>query len=330
MADAQTTNQPADERRNDLPLSQTEGEAAAVDEDMTSGERLLLESKPYWPVIALGIAAAVLAYVLGNLFVQKSQQTTAEPWQALSTAKTETRLTRNTASLIQTGTEFSDEKAGNWALQFAGDMDLQRGLDELAGNRATGMKTIAAAEETYRKIVDAPASSKSTMLQQRSLFSLAYANESLGKFDIAKKLYEQLIEEAPESAFVEVAERGVKRTSDANYAAVFTQFKEWEEDTEEAPGPLVPDRPKVDFDLPEDFGGGDFEAEIREDADPDQDAKSEMPEVDQPSTEMPAEESTDSEPEVEAAEDQQPAAETPAAEMTPAAETPLKRRRLMK
>jgi len=102
-------------------------------------------------------------------------------------------------------------------------------------------------------VVDAPSSAKTTMQQRRSMFSLAYANESLGEFDAAKTMYQRVIDEAPDSIFAESAQRGLERASNPSFAKLYDDFASYKPAVEEAPGAVVPDAPDIDFpeiDLP--------------------------------------------------------------------------------
>jgi len=93
----------------------------------------------------------------------------------------------------------------------------------------------------------------------------------VGGFKESQALYEKLIEEAPESAFVEHARRGLTRATSGDYGDLYAKFTNWEEEViGEAPGPKIPERPSIDFpevDLPPGekppttsaVPGGDFE-----------------------------------------------------------------------
>jgi tetratricopeptide (TPR) repeat protein len=243
-------------KSSNLPVDSTDAE-----DDLTLGEKYVLKAKPYWSLIALGILSAILLYVFANYYKMMRSESAAEQWRSLSTAVTQSELSGDISSLKEMGTEYGDLVAGNWANQFAGDFEMRRGLGMMNYDRSGGLKMVESAEETFRKIVDAPDAAKTTMLQRRSLFSLAYASESLGKFDVAKELYQKLIDEAGDSAFIDVAKRGVNRCSNPEFADLYKAFLDFNDVAGEAPGALMPDRPSIDpMDIP-DFGGGDFGAE---------------------------------------------------------------------
>ncbi len=251
----------AEEVVEDLPV---DGEA---EEDLTAGEKFLMASKPYWAHIALGVLSVILATVLWTSWSDLSTDTASMPWRDLNNAMTQAGLTNDVSSLKEMAANYEGEAASHWALLMAGDSEVNRGISMLARDRVGGLKLIEKGAESIEKVVQASPASKSPMLQRRSTFMLAQANEALGKFDVAKGHYQELVDSAPDSPFASASRRGVARCSNPDLVAVYDKFRSWEEAAEEAPGPLVPDAPKMNIDeikLPEgepdtfDAGGGDF------------------------------------------------------------------------
>ncbi len=230
---------------------------------MSIAEQWVEKLAPYGSMIALGIATMFLAFIGITYFVKANFQAKELEWRQLNTSITEVGISGNTDSLKQVAEDFPESKAGLWALQLAGDYDLRTGLSQLSYDREGGLKLIKKARDSLQTVVDASDESKSTMLQRRSTFSLAYANESLGEFEKAKALYQQLIDAAPDTAFAQPAKRGVERTSDSAYVALFDKFTKWEDILGDAPGPMIPERPDISFpSLGEKTGGGgDFGSE---------------------------------------------------------------------
>ncbi len=301
---------------NEVPV-----DAEATDE-MSGGEKFLMASKPYWPHALLAVLSIIFASVLWTAYSNMQTENASQQWRDLNNAMTQAGLTNDVTSLKEMADNYEGKAAGNWALQMAGNNEVNRGIDMLAGDRVGGLKMIDQGAESLQKVVDAPATSKSPMLQRRSLFMLAYAKEALGKFDDAKGHYQTLLDAAPDSPFTDVAKRGLARVSNPELVAVYDKFRNWEEETEVAPGPLVPDPVKLNLEgiklpeaAPSTFGGGDFGG-----------GEMKKEESTEPEVETPAAKTEDGEPVAEdkkqpAAEVETPATETPAAE-TPAAETP--------
>ena len=216
-------------------------------EPLSGAERLVDSLRPYGAFIALGVALLFLAFiaVAWSIKVRFDQQ--ERPWMALNQKIAEFGLTGNTSGLKEVAEDFPDGAAGLWGLQLAGDLDLRNGNAQLPVDRTAGIKLIEKARDTLKKIVDAPAASKSTMLQRCSTFSLAYAYESLGDFENAKKIYQQIVDSTPQSALADPARRGIVRSSDPAYAIVYAKFKDWVDPMADAPGPAVPSRPDISF-----------------------------------------------------------------------------------
>jgi tetratricopeptide (TPR) repeat protein len=203
--------------------------------------------KPYGSQIALGAALAFAAIVGIAYFINHRETVYADQWRELNLATTDHRLSGNTSRLMNVAEDYPNQKAGMWSLQIAGDYDLRTGISQLSYDRENGFKAIERAKENLQKVVDAPNELKSTDLQRRSLFSLAYACETLGEFDEAKKHYQKLVDEAPDSAFAKPAARGLKRCENPEMIALYETFKGWKDLAEEAPGPNVPTVPNIDF-----------------------------------------------------------------------------------
>ena len=180
MSKPKTADKKNNRRDIELPPN-VAGQQVPVEVDEPSeAERLLEASRPYWGQIALGICVFLLGYVLLTYFLQRSQNTAAEPWQQLDQSVNQFRISQNVDSLKQMENDFPNDKATNFALQIAGDYELNRGLQQLPTDREGGIKLIEKAKETFQKVYDAPNTTKTVMQQRRSLFTLAYAAESLG------------------------------------------------------------------------------------------------------------------------------------------------------
>ena len=318
-------------------------------DEMSAGEKFMLASKPYWPHILLGVLSLIFASVLWTAWGNLRRENASEQWRELSNAITQANLTNDTSSLKEMGGKYIGEAGGNWALQMAGNIEVNRGIDLLTKDRPGGVKLIELGIESLQKVVDAPATSKSPMLQRRSLFMLAYGKEALGKFEEAKASYETLLDAAPDSPFTDVTRRGLARVSNPELTALYDKFRSWEEATDVAPGALVPEKPQLPdpdtFKLQgasTTFGGGDFggndmkkdettKPEMKSDEmksdemksdDMKSDDKKDAAEMEEKA--MPADEVTPkAEPEVEMPKSDPPA-EAPKAETEPASEMPDK------
>ncbi len=273
MSKIKTEDKKNNRRDIELPPN-VKGQASEVEIEPSEAEKMLEASRPYWGHLALGVLTLLLGYVLLNLFTQNSATVAAGPWKQLDLSTNQFRINQNVDSLKQMENDFPNEKATNFALQLAGDYELNRGLQQMVLDREGGMKLVKRAKESFQKVYDAPSTTKTVMQQRRALFNVAYAAESLGEFEEAKALYSKYIEEAPDSLLYRDAERGLARVSSPEFIALFNEFKNHSAFDEEAPGAAVEDAPNIEFpeiDIPKDMEGatetkdgadtgGDFEA----------------------------------------------------------------------
>ncbi len=217
--------------------------------------------QPYWSQIALGICVLVLAGIGIAYFLDRTQTAEATKWQDLTIAQGNYRRTLDNTDLIDFGSEYPNDTAGLWAMLFAADAEMRSGLADFATDRKAGFDKIRKAQKYYQQVVDSSVK-KSTMLQRRSVFGLAYAYESSGEFEQAAELYQQLVDLADETPFTEVATRGLERATNPQFAALFEKFRDHEADPEVAPGMRLPPRPNISFPNPSaeqpDMGGGEF------------------------------------------------------------------------
>jgi tetratricopeptide (TPR) repeat protein len=228
-------------RKSRLPVVETP-------EELSGAEKLFEKVQPHLTTIGLVIVAGTLGFIAIAFMMRSRFDQNAAQWRELSTASAIALRTGDISGLKTVADTYPDTKAGLWALQMAGDEQLRRGIEQLSFDREAGNQMIEKGKNNFKRIVDAPQTTKTTMLDRRSSFSLAYAYESLGQFDEAKSLYEQIINLAPDSAFANPARRGLERASNEQYVDLYTKFANFEEEViGEAPGPALPDRPVIEF-----------------------------------------------------------------------------------
>ena len=246
MSKPKTENKKSNIRDIELPPNAVK-EVPVEAVEPSEAERILEASRPYWTQIALGICVLLLGYVLVSYFLQNSQNAAAEPWQELDRSINQFRISQNVDSLKQMENDYPNDRATNFALQMAGDYEMNRGLQQLPTDREGAMKLIKDAKESFQKVYDAPSTTKTVMQQRRSLFTLAYAAESLGEFDEAKELYTKYTDEAPDSLLYNDAQRGLARVTNPKFVALYKEFQDYDAFEEEAPGAAVEDAPNIDF-----------------------------------------------------------------------------------
>ena len=254
-------------------MSKKKQEQEIEDNELVSYfEEKLGHLKPYWSQITLGICLAILV-MLGAVFLwQQNLAAEATKWQLLSIAQGNYSRTLDNRSLIEFADQYPDDQAGLWGLLYAADAEMRAGLNDLSTDRTAGFDKIKKAQKFYQNLVDSSVK-KTTMLQRRSTFGLAYACESLGEFDRATELYNEIAGEGQqddggdENPFYAEAKRALERTENEDYKKLYEQFRTFEVTEEEAPGMKLPKRPDISFPDPEvqpDSGGGDFGSETED------------------------------------------------------------------
>jgi hypothetical protein len=263
--------------------------------------------RPYLTKIGVIVALGLLGLIAATLFINNRLTAGSVPSQALAAAQSEFAISGNVDRLTQVADEHPGTTAAMWALQTSGDYQLRLGIDTLREDREGGFELVQKSKELFQQVMDAPAGIKTPLIQQASLFSMAYASEALGEFENAAKYYQQLTEEAPKSHFATAAARGAARASNPAFVAAYEKFKNFEA-IGDAPGPNVPERPEIDFPEFELPRGGESAKEAAKPAEEAAASASEEPAM--PATEeaAPADEST--ELATEAATTETPATET--------------------
>ena len=237
-----------------------QNEKEVLENDLVSWlEEKLGHLKPYWTQIALGFCAIAAVIIAATFLWDRARQAEGDKWQALSYAQISYQRSLDPTALVDFADQFPDDTAGLWALLLAADADTRAGLAEFGTDRQAGFDKIGKAIAKYRRVVDSNAA-KSTMLQRRSTFGLAYALESNGDFDEATEQYRKLADAGEETPFSDSVERALVRTKSDQFRKLFQQFRDYEADPEVAPGMKLPQRPDISFpgmDQP-DSGGGVF------------------------------------------------------------------------
>ena len=216
--------------------------------------------KPYWTQITLGICIAVLMLLAAVYLFDQGKKNEAGKWQSLNEARMQYRNTGDNTLLVDFADQYPNDKAGLWALLWAADAEVRSGLAEFSSDRESGYTKVTKAQGFYKRIIDSSVS-KSTELQRRSVFGLAYAHESNGEFEQAAEFYQQLAEDNP---FSDIAKRGLARSTSQEFATVYNMFRDFDAGDGTAPGLKLPRRPDISY--PElgagqpNSGGGDFAA----------------------------------------------------------------------
>ena len=212
-------------------------------EELTGTEKFIESMAPHAPTIGLIVVAAVLAVIAWGVYRSTSVAGQSGKWQEFSQSQFIDSRTGDTQNLDSVAESYPDTNVGIMSSLLSGDMQLRTGLQQLAADREKGILAIQKAKASFQTVVDADDSLKTDLINQRAQFCLAYAQESLGKMDEAKKLYEEFSNANPDAPLAESARRGLERCNEDKYAALYHTFTNFEEEViGEAPGPSMPDK----------------------------------------------------------------------------------------
>ncbi len=221
--------------------------------------------KPYYKTIGIVAALLLLAGLLLAMIFKFRQEEQSQLWNTTSIAATNSILEKKSSYLVDAADEMGDKPASLWARQLYANIELRQGLQQLSNDRDQGLKRIEKAADQLQKIIES-SSNKSELLEVQSVYGMAYASESLGRFDDAKKYYGMIVDSGEENRFYEQAKLGLERSNNPLMASLYEKFKAREMGV--APGLKLPKAPDISF--PEvDFtdDGGSFQP-TNEDNDP--------------------------------------------------------------
>jgi tetratricopeptide (TPR) repeat protein len=198
--------------------------------------------RPYSNQIILGVIGAIVLVFGVAMYFKTRADRHAEQWRQLNLAIYGHFIEGKTSEFTYMAKEYPNFEASMWALQLAGDVELRNGLQKLNSDTTAANKNIKDAISLYQQLLDSNVK-KSPMLQQRAVFSLAYAQESLGTFDAARTTYERILSEAPNSIYVEPAKMALQRLANPDLVAFYEVYKK----TSIAPLGDLPKRPNISF-----------------------------------------------------------------------------------
>ncbi len=198
--------------------------------------------RPHLTNIILGFVLVIVLIVSIMMYRYSQQEIAGAQWQQLNTVMNQFSFDQQTDRFIELAEAYPDEVASLWALQIAGLTDMQAGLENLIGKRPEAVRQLEKARKSFLRVLESKGE-KSADLMQRTLFGLATTHEALGEFEDAKKVFQQLSEEYPESFYTDAVKRALDRLQNPQTIAFFDKFKT----VGIAPGAKLPVRPDISF-----------------------------------------------------------------------------------
>ena len=212
-------------------------------EELTGTEKFIESMAPHAPTIGLVVVAAVLAVIAWGVYQSATRAGQSGRWQEFSQSQFIDSRTGDTQNLDSVAESYGDTNVGIMSSLLSGDIQLKTGLRQLGTDREKGILAIQKAKLSFQAVVDAKDSIKTPLINQRAQYCLAYAHESLGKMDEAKKLYEEFSKANPDAPLADSARRGIERCGEDKYADLYHTFTNYEEEViGDAPGPSIPEK----------------------------------------------------------------------------------------
>ena len=212
-------------------------------EELTGSEKFIQSMAPHAATIGLLAIAMVLGVLAWGVYRSTNFMGKSMKWREFSQSQFIDMRTGNTQNLDNVAESYPDSDVGIMSSLLSGDIQLKTGLSQLGFDQEKGLLAIHKAKASFQSVVDADDSLKTPLISQRAHYCLAYAKESLGEMEEAKKLYQAFIDEAADAPLADSARRGIERCSNEKYATLYQTFKNYEEEViGEAPGPSIPDK----------------------------------------------------------------------------------------
>lgn len=190
----------------------------SLEEAVESGvERIV---KEYGPPVVTAILVVVLAAAGWAFYVSRQESIVSNQWDALNVGST----AKNAANLQGTADSARGTLVGAVATNLAGMAELNAALEKMVRDPEKAKLEIKASMDRFKQVVDYPHATD--LIKQQAKYALAFAHESLGEFDLALPLYQELaaLENNPIERF---AKDGAQRCQDPVVRAFQEKFATW-------------------------------------------------------------------------------------------------------
>ncbi len=221
------------------------------------------EWTPYLPKVALFTGLAILLIIAGAFWINTRERANADQWREyfVSSRFTDSRGMKTVAEF------FPNTTVGTLALISAADADYANGSRNIISNRENYNSQVKLAIDNYELALGNSNADK--FERARATYALGYSLEAIGRFDEARKMYKEVIEQLPETPESELSGKALKRVDNPQITSIYAAFTAWAPSDESAPGEsgaLLPVRPDITLPSEADETAGDAEATPATDA----------------------------------------------------------------
>ncbi len=173
------------------------------DNDLASGTLALADRvRPHLGTLLFGVLVLFAALAAWTLIASQNKARLAAGWDECLTALAE----GDPGRLETVATRYGGTAAAQWAEIVLADTALADGNRLLATDRPQGVRRL---EEAVGRYTAVNAQRPGPLAAERAIFGLARARESIGELADAKRGYEALVSEYPESPFRPLAEERI-------------------------------------------------------------------------------------------------------------------------
>lgn len=226
---------------DEMKTSERKAEPAPVApaEDDDSFDDVLAKILPYWRVIAGAAVLGLTAMVLVNFLLSSQRKAKEAGWQELMNAT----ASGDAMALQAVADSRSGSEVSVWAQQAAAQAKLIEGTTAIGIDRDSAKLSIDEAITGFEKALAQAGNYE--LIRQRSTWGLAQAYESKKDLDNAKKYYQQVIADWPETKMAEQAKRRIDSLDDPSTK----EFYEWYF-AQSPTNNTLPESSKVPFSVP--------------------------------------------------------------------------------
>ena len=187
--------------------------------------------RPHLRTIALALGGAMVALAAWTVVSSQQAATQSQSWDACMAALSE----GNSERLTDVIRRYPGSAAAQWSQLMMADGAIAEGTQLLFADRERARQRLDSAIGIYTGLL---AERPRSLIAERAVFGLAKARESLGQLEEARRGYEALVAEYPESAVRSIAENRIAALSRESTRQWYDWFDGWK------PAPAAPaDKP---------------------------------------------------------------------------------------